>query len=226
MQKSDQHYVYCHFNDDHGVFYVGKGSGKRMFVTGNRSSEWRRCAKKNGFQAMILSLCADCESAFLEESRWISFFKKTGQCSANVSLGGKGVTVEKRWWGSKISESLTGKTVSRGKESKVYKDFCDAKELRRLYEANGLSITKIGQLYGVSSTTVLSRLNEFGIHIRDINKRGRQIVCKNTGETFQSITDAARRLGLFRENIRKVLANKYAHTGGFSFSYLGDGKNE
>ena len=223
MQKSESiaaQYVYCHFNNEHGVFYVGKGSGKRMFVTGNRSLKWRECVRNNGFQAIVLSFCEDKKSAFFEERRWISVLKKAGQCSANVSLGGEGVTVEKRWWGMNISKSLTGRSLPKGEDARAYKYFCDKETLRRLYEDNMLSVIKIGNIYGVSETTVCNRLKSYGIDIRDIKKRGKKIICTTTGAKFPSITVAARHLGLFRENIRKVLAGKYAHTGGFSFKYM------
>ena len=212
-------YVYAHATDFHGVFYVGKGSGKRLFTTGNRSEFWKRIVAKYGYTASIIEECSDEESAYAREIFWIDHYKRQGQCCANFSLGGDGVRVKHRWWGKKISQSLTGKPCKRGEESGNYKAFAERDELYRLYVNEAMSITRIAKMYGVSSTTVWERLLKFGIEVRDIKSRGRQILCVETQQVFPSITEAARQLGLFRENIRKVLSNKYKHTGGFTFVY-------
>ena len=215
----DKYYVYAHSNDEYGVFYVGKGSGERLYKTGNRNKFWKRIVKKYGYEAKIIEECDTQESAFEKEIYWIAYYKSIGQCKANFSLGGDGVTVEKRWWGDKISKSLMGKEGLKGKESKSYKDFIDESNLQNLYVDKNLSTLKISKMFGVSCTTVWERLNQYQIPIRPIDQRGKKIICTNTGEEFDSITAAARSLNLFRENIRKVLSGKYKTTGGLHFKY-------
>lgn len=214
-----KYYVYSHSNEEYGTFYVGKGSGERLYKTGNRSQFWKRIASKYGYEAKIIEETDSEEEAYKREIYWIAHFKNLGQCHANFSLGGDGVRVEKRWWGPKISESLKGIKRPSGLDNKAFLNFASADELHDLYVIQGLSIDLIGSKFGVSAQTVWSRLKFFGIPIRDIKSRGRRIICNETGEEFASITEAARKLCLFRENIRKVLSGKYKHSGGLTFKY-------
>jgi biotin operon repressor len=214
-----KYYVYAHANEEHGVFYVGKGSGDRLYTTGNRNKFWKRITKKYGYEAKIIEECDTEDAAFAREIYWIAHYKSLGQCEANFSLGGDGVTVEARWWGEKISESLSGISRPKGKESKTYKDFIDENNLQKLYVNKNFSTIQISKMFGVSSTTVWERLKQYQIPIKPIDQRGKKIICTDTGEEFDSITAAARSLNLFRENIRKVLSGKYKTTGGLHFKY-------
>ena len=214
-----KYYVYAHSNEKFGTFYVGKGSGERLYKTANRSAFWKRIVKKYGYTVSILDDCLSEESAFERECHWIKHFKDAQQCVANFTLGGDGVRVEKRWWNEKISQALKGRKGKGGKESLSYKDFADDELLRRLYVTESRSVVYISELLGVSIPTVCARLRQFEIGVRPINERGKLIECISTGERFDSITAAAKHYGVFRENIRKVLAGKYKTTGGLSFKY-------
>lgn len=215
----DKYYVYAHANEEYGVFYVGKGSGERLYKTGNRNKFWKNIVKKYGYEAKIIEECDTQEFAFAREIYWIAHYKSIGQCEANFSLGGDGVNVANRWWGDKISKSLIGKQSPKGKESKSYKDFIDENNLQDLYVDKNFSIVEISKMFGISPTTVWERLKQYQIPIKPIDQRGKKIVCTTTGEEFDSITAAARSLNLFRENIRKVLSGKYKTTGGLHFKY-------
>ena len=50
-------------------------------------------------------------------------------------------------------------------------------------------------------------------------KVGTPIICKNTGETFYSISEASRQTGCDKANIMRVLKGEYKQTGGMSFGY-------
>ena len=215
----DKYYVYAHSNNQYGIFYIGKGSGKRLYTVGNRSLFWKRIVKKYGYEVSIIEECVTEEDAYQREIYWIAHYKSLGQCQANFSLGGDGINIKDRWWGDKISKSMKGVKRPKGKLSKSYKDFIDDANLHDLYERQQLSITSIAKMLDVSSTTVWERLKEYGIAIRPMTERGKQITCTTTGVDFDSIKDAARVLGLHRENIRKVLSGKYKTTGGFHFKY-------
>ena len=211
-----KYYVYSHYNEKYGTFYVGKGSNERLFNTKNRSFFWNRIVKKYGFTASIIEECENEKTAFEREIFWIAYFKKNGQCVANFTLGGEGVNVEKRWWNDKISKSLKGIKRPCGKENKSYKDFADEDLLRRLYVNYGLSSVKISELLGVSCTTVCARLLSYGIKTKP---KGKIIICVDDGIEHESIKSAARHYGLYRENIRKVLSGKYKTTGNLKFIY-------
>lgn len=210
-----EYYVYAHSNEKYGVFYVGKGSGERLTVTGNRNEFWKRIVKKHGFSAEILVFCNDEEDSYNKECEYIKKYKDLGQCVANFTNGGDGVRVDKRWWNHKISASLKGKNTKSGKESKSYKDFCTKEELQDLYLIQNKSTTFIAKKFNVSIPTVYARLEEFGLSA----KCGKKIFCVEKNILFNSIAEAAKCLGVYRENIRKVLSGKYKHTGGFTFTY-------
>jgi hypothetical protein len=210
-------YVYAHSNDAHGVFYIGKGKGKRLYTTGNRSQFWKRIVKKHGYTAEILYETDSEDDAYQNEMRLIAEYKAKNQCIANMTMGGDGVRVKERWWYDKVSASLKGIKRLSGPESKTYKDFIDKESLEFLYVNKKFTASKIAQTFNVSVTTVMVRLREFGIPIRSIYERGTEITCSN-GKTYKSITEAARSLGLHRENIRKVLYGKYKKTGGYTFT--------
>lgn len=211
-------YIYAHKRRTDGrVFYVGKGCGKRIHQTGNRNVYWKNIAKKHGYEASILEERLEEIESYKKEIYWIAFYKAKGQCEANVTLGGDGVMVEKRWWYDKVSKALRGKVRARGKASHSYKEFADKDQLARDYLI--LDSISIGKKYGVSYGTVCERLKEFGLQVRNPGRRKIRIICTNDGKKYNSINEAAIAYGVFRENIRKVLYGKYKHTGGKHFDY-------
>jgi hypothetical protein len=215
----NKYYIYAHSNLEHGVFYVGKGSNKRLYTTGNRNAYWKRIVKKYGYTALIIEECETEQQSYDREIFWIAHYKSLDQCKANFTLGGDGVKVEKRWWNEKISAALKGKNTAKNVDSGSYKDFATRDELYKKYVLEKLSITKISQEFNVSTTTVWLRLKFFEIPIRDISKRGKAIICTTTGESYKSATEAAKKLNLARENIRKVLYGKYKTTGDLHFKF-------
>lgn len=214
-----KYYIYSHAKPDGEVFYVGKGSGKRLHQTGNRSVFWKRLVKKYGFVSTVLFADLTEAEAFSKEIETIAAYKAIGQCVANFTDGGDGVRVEKRWWGKAISESLKGVKRQRGKLSKSYKDVITKEMLVKLYVNDGLSSPEIAKLTGLSIPSVIARARQYGITPRTPGKLPKAIECLNDGRKFQSISEAAAYYGLFRENIRKVLAGKYRHTGNRTFAY-------
>lgn len=210
-------YVYSHSNPATGVFYVGKGSNERLFKTGNRSKAWKDIVANGGFTAAILEACETEDSAYEREIYWIAFYKQRGECCANVSLGGKGITVAKRWWGDAIGASLRGISRPRGDQNSNFKQGINAEILRELYLDQNLPSTEVAKILGVSVPTVFARLAAFGIPVKPIPRK--VIVCVETGVRYESIAAAAQATNLYRENIRKVLAGKYKKTGGLTFKY-------
>lgn len=215
----NKYYIYAHSTGTHGIFYIGKGSNKRLFTTGNRSEFWKRIVKKYGYTASIIEECQSEKDAFEREIYWIGHYKADGQCIANFSLGGDGVKVDQRWWGGAISKSLTGVERAKGIESKNYKDFLSKELLADMYTNYQMTTAEIGDLCGVTYTTVWSRLKTFGIPTRGNETKRKTVVCTTTGKEFESISKAAEETGVYRENLRKVLSGKYKSTGGMHFKY-------
>lgn len=215
----EKYYVYAHSNEKYGVFYVGKGSGKRLFNTASRSVFWKNITKKHGFVASIIEAVDSEDKAFDREIFWIAHYKELGECIANLTLGGDGVRVSKRWWNDKISESLKGVKRKSGESSPSYKDLIGEEELVQLYLEEKLSSVEIANLVGLSIPTICTRLKKYGIAVREpgIGKRG--VICTTTGKEFDSISDAAKEYGLFRTNVNKVLSGRHKTAGGKHFKY-------
>lgn len=53
-----------------------------------------------------------------------------------------------------------------------------------------------------------------------IVKGGKPFICIETGEKFQSLQLAAKKLNIYSQNIWKVLRNKRKHTKGYTFKYM------
>ena len=107
--------------------------------------------------------------------------------------------------------------MPKGKDNKSFKHFCEDSTLIEEYKI--LNTIQIAKKYNVSTTTVWMRLKSLGVEIQKPGRKSVKIICINDGNEFNSINDAARKYGVFRENIRKVLKGKYKHTNNLVFKY-------
>lgn len=210
------YYVYAHIFESGEVFYVSKGSGDRLHKQGKGSNLWKSVSNGQPHIAVKLAINLTSNEAYILESQVIRFFKEFGLCRANTSYGGKGVTVPKRWWGDKISESLVGKPAPKGKDSKSFKTF-DESTLLEDYES--MSSVDLAKKHGVTAPTILGRLKASEKQVRAPGKPATPILCIEDSKLFPSITDAAKFYGVFPANIRKVLNGAYKPTGGKTFKH-------
>jgi len=215
-----KYYIYAHLRKDtNNIFYIGKGSGNRAYFENNRSLFWKRIVNKYGYNVKILKSNLTEEEAYNLETNFISSEKNNGNCEANFTLGGDGVRVEKRWWNEKISNSLKGIKRKTGKANKNFKDVISKEKLVELYPVKKQSTTQIAKMVGISIPTVCQRLKEYDIQIRPAGQHKKGIKCINDNNIFDSIAEASRFYGIFRENIRKVLQGKYQQTNNLKFKY-------
>jgi hypothetical protein len=212
-----KYYVYLHRDLLGRVFYVGRGSGKRAFQTGNRGAAWKKYRDKHGLRIEFLDRGFGSKDAFDHEIYWIAHFRRMRHPLLNVSDGGAGVTVKKRWWYDKVSKALKGREAPKGYMSALFKNFCDLKQLEEDYKTMGTPA--IAKKYGVSVSTVWDRLKQSGVQIREVGSHRKSIICIEDGLEFASVADAAEHYGVFRSNINKVIKGKYKHTGGKTFKF-------
>lgn len=220
MEK--KYYIYYHISQKTGeIYYVGKGSGKRYLVLKRRGKLWDAFYRKHGCNAVIAFKNLSEKMAFKLEIKEIKRLKKINQCRANISNGGDGVHVDKRWWGENIRKSQIKRFKEnpkpKGKENLTFKNFCDDSILVKEYKT--LNTIQIAKKYNVSTTTVWMRLKSLGVKLKKPGQKPVKIICKNDGKIFHSINAAAKKYGVFRENIRKVLKNQYKHTNNLVFEY-------
>jgi hypothetical protein len=136
-------YTYVHRRvDDCLVFYVGKGTGKRIHSRDKKSAHWHATVKKHGMHAEIIARWELESDAFEHEKLLISYFRKIGHPLCNQTEGGDGATghrhtAETR---AKISELLKGKKRTeeqkrRNSEARIGKSLNLTDEQRNRWSA-------------------------------------------------------------------------------------------
>lgn len=84
-------YTYAHITSDtNKIFYIGKGSGKRMYKKDARNQHWKNTVAKHGYKAIKLANWKTSEEAFSHEKLLISSFKDMEYKLVNQSEGGDG----------------------------------------------------------------------------------------------------------------------------------------
>lgn len=81
-------YTYAHVrNDNSKIFYIGKGSGRRMYRRDARNSHWHNVAKKAGYTPILLATWKTEKEAYEHEKFLIECFAGS---LVNQSSGGDG----------------------------------------------------------------------------------------------------------------------------------------
>jgi hypothetical protein len=110
-----EYYTYAHIrNDTNKIFYIGKGKGRRAYITRNRNKLWKNIVAKHGYTVDILAYWSTEAEAFEHEEILIKCFRKMGYNLSNQTDGGEGIsglehTEETR---KKMSLSKKGKKLS------------------------------------------------------------------------------------------------------------------
>jgi alkylated DNA nucleotide flippase Atl1 len=85
------YYTYVHVTADTGnIFYVGKGTGRRMNRRDARNQHWWNVVNKHGYKVQKLADWSSEAEAFEHEKVLISCFKDMGFKLVNQSSGGDG----------------------------------------------------------------------------------------------------------------------------------------
>ena len=81
-------YTYAHVRNDTGkIFYIGKGTGRRMYRKEARNDHWHNVVAKSGYVPMLLANWKTEHEAYEHEKLLIQCFKGL---LVNQSLGGDG----------------------------------------------------------------------------------------------------------------------------------------
>jgi hypothetical protein len=86
-----KYYTYVHCTPDGEVFYVGKGTGGRVYSTRGRNIRWHEMVDAHdGIMMKIMKKFESEQDAFLHERELISAFLGAGAKLVNITSGGKG----------------------------------------------------------------------------------------------------------------------------------------
>lgn len=84
-------YTYIHATPNGDVFYVGKGTGRRVYSMRDRTIHWKQIVEKNdGVMMRIVKRFEKEEDAFEYEQILIKEYKSKGCELVNMTEGGKG----------------------------------------------------------------------------------------------------------------------------------------
>jgi len=103
--------VYAHYKPDNTIFYIGKGTERRVHSKSSRTQYWRNVVAKHGYTAKVLAYWDTETEAFEHEKFLISCFRELGHPLVNLTDGGEGTSGLKWKEESKIKLSNARKGI-------------------------------------------------------------------------------------------------------------------
>ena len=162
------HYTYTHISKESGkIFYIGKGSGSRAYLSSCRSKEWKKTAIF-GHSIEIMAYWNTHEEALEHEKLLIACGKDLNWPLVNKTSGGQGVLGLKAFLGKKHSDATKLK-ISQAKTGMKYrysKKFSEANSGTKNPNWQGTWITpngtfntcrEVAEHYKIDTRTVRAR---------------------------------------------------------------------
>ena len=115
-------YVYCHMKPTDGsIFYIGKGTGNRAFISGRRNAHWKNTvAKHGGFIPKILAAGLTHEEAYNFERRIVVGLRlQHGVKLANLTDGGDGGFNPSTETREKMRDKKLGRKLTEEHKNKI-----------------------------------------------------------------------------------------------------------
>jgi hypothetical protein len=188
--------VYTHTRPDtNEIFYVGKGSAKRVNERRGRSSYWNNIVNKaNGFISNVVAGNLDNQTALNFEKILIKKLREDNFKLCNITDGGEC--------------GATG-----------YKHSSEMKEYIRAKAFGNKSRT--GQKSTVEHKQKISQGLMGRVHTEATkNKMGKMVYCVTNGKTYTTQTNAAKELNLLTSGISMCCKKAIKQTGGYQFKYI------
>lgn len=188
-------YIYLHVSNCGNIYYAGKGTGPRAFISNGRSDKWASIKKSSGMKVYVSSFFENEIESYMAERRVIATLKKLGFKLTNKTLGGDGSRLEK----------ITKETRKKQRAAKIGKK--QSKD-----HAMKSAISRLGQ-------------KNTPWHIERTAASKRKPVINSDGEIFVSATSAAieisKRLGFYpsQGNISMACRGERTEAYGYSWSY-------
>lgn len=229
-------YVYIHKkSDDFGVFYVGKGCGRRAYWKNGRNDHWHYIVKKHGYIVEIVKNEMLESDAFSLEIELIKKYGKENLC--NYTDGGDGhaghsPTIETR---NKMRERMTGRvfgketilkmsTHAKNRTEEHRRKISEALRGRKQSDESKLkkSIAGMGRILTKEERR---KISEYHIGKKKKPEAVRKmaeskmikVICLNNNTIYESMRDAGRKLGITSNKISDVCNGKLKSIKGFVF---------
>lgn len=214
--------------DNKGVRYIGKSVNLRHRL----SEHWRTRNKKDypvyrwlrkqpSLWWTVLEFSIDKALLNELERKWIALFRPTGLL-LNLTEGGEGT----------LGRTHSAETRRRIGQSKIGKSYGKGRKLSEVHRAklrNKVVTDETRLKSSIAQKRRMQRPDERQKYLRHLEqyreKRKKAIYCSN-GETYVSIREAARILGIPSPNIICVLKGKYKQAYGYTFSYVSEIEKE
>lgn len=220
--------VYAHVRPDtENIFYVGKGTARRVRQTSNRNPHWHRIVKKcKGFEAIILHDALDEHTALALEVDEIKKLRKLGVPLVNLTDGGDGVSGYRH--SKEAKEKMSSSRKGRPAPNKGVPPSDEAREkmrrvkLGRKLSAEHCAKLRMKKMPPVSAETkakISAALTGKPLSQEHVAKFSKPVICLDTGLIYKSVSNASAALGVWSSNVSKVCKGKLSQTGGFRFSY-------
>jgi len=233
------YYVYTHTRLDTGaVFYVGKGKERRAFWQNQRNKHWKAIVAKAGFDVNFVALGLSEKEAFELEKETISYYGRANL--ANYTDGGDGASGAKR--SSELKELMKQKMLGRkfspetiAKMKEAAKQRSPDFQVKRAEKLRGrkhsdehrakIAAAGIGRKLSQEAKDKISAYHKGKPKNKDAvakmaASKSKAVYCHNNGNTYLSMSEAARQLGLKQSHISNVCHGLAKHTKGFVFSRI------
>ena len=214
LNKPKDFYVYLHMKETtNEVFYVGKGNDNRFKSIKNRSKYWKHVAEKHGAISYIIAHRLTEQEAFLLEKKLILKYGRrdlgTGSL-VNLTEGGEGVsgyifTPERR---EQCSRDSTGR-----KHTKEHKEYMSQIMKGRVFSDETLE--------KMSKARIGKKLDPIFLESFRLSRgNSKKVICIETGEIFNSASEAARSISGDPSSVSKCCLGKNNSHKGFKFKYF------
>ena len=232
-------YVYFHRKaSDNSIFYVGKGKGRRAYWKNNRNKHWHNVVNKHGYIVEIYKDNLGETDAFNLEIEMIEKIGLDNLC--NYTTGGDGSSGAKRTeeFKSMMREKMTGRvfsdeTIKKMREAAKNKPresrIKQAEKIRgrKLTEEHKRKISEAGKGRTISEES-RRKISEYhkgkkkkpeAVEAMAASKR-KKVKCLNNGIVYDSMTAAAKDLGIRQGKISDVIRGVGKSVKGYKFELV------
>lgn len=202
-------YTYIHKKPCGTIFYVGKGSLKRVKASDNRNSYWVNIVKKHGFSAEIVGAYETNQQAIDHEIKLIQELRDSGVKLVNVTSGGEGVLGHKHNEIAKLKMSQFQKVFQnsdrmkqvRLKNAENYRNDVSRRQSHsekiKLYMRDPVNRerSRLGAMKLAADPTFIEKQRQRALERQKLPQfrylLAKACVCVETGVVYKSLRDAA-----------------------------------